>query len=181
MINHPPSERHPELRVFLDHLSDLLPRVWDELEASQELEDEVVQQLIELRYAFGDRLVQLVTNLESGDYDQVLDDHGLLAGPERDFKLAGYRRAAESFEAWSGASPESAEEPNGQENDDEPLSESGDDEDAKPNRFRRWLSRVKKPLGWANVILKSLTVIPGGGAAEEIKDATERVVDDLAG
>lgn len=90
MIDLPESSRHPLLRRFLDDLSELLPHVWDILQSHPDLNPDVRTAMSDLPGPLRERLVQLVAALESGNYDSILEEHGLTEGPELAFKLAGY-------------------------------------------------------------------------------------------
>jgi hypothetical protein len=107
------------------------------------------------------RLEEIQQAIHSGEYDDALVAHGLADDdPEWQFKSAGYFESREAFE-----SERQTDFPT------EPPTSSW------PKRF---LKRVKHPLKWGNLILRSLSVIPGAGALGEIKDGAEAAADKVS-
>ena len=162
----------------------------------------------EMRMHFGDiqrpiyerstLLIEALSGSISDDLYQHLESHGLTRGPERDLKLAGFRRAHHRFQSAYGHPHGPLEQPTPRADDtfDGPppsrrsawqtfkagasrtLSSVGRAIRAQRRRLAT-VPAARTMLKWANILLESLGAFAGAGALKEIKDAEEAALDEL--
>jgi hypothetical protein len=146
------------LLSFVDDLDGFFERWLERLR--EPTEDYVLLERAwsELKPRFG----EVKGAIRSGDFDDLLDQHGL-SGAQLEFKLRGFNRAVEKAERssrgwrrWLRRVPEVLF----------PV---------QPPRWRRWGSRfLGSALRWANTILGSIgKVIAPAGAIKEFKEVFE--------
>jgi hypothetical protein len=161
----------------------------------------------EMRMHFGDiqrsiyerssLLIEALAGI-SDDLFYHLESHGLTRGPERDLKLAGFRRANRRFQSAFGHPHGPLERPSKRADatfDDPPprirsawhafkagarrtLSSVGGAIQAQRRRLVA-IPAARTMLKWANILLGSLGAFAGAGALKEIKDAEEAALDEL--